>query len=201
MTNQAVAEIDEISAVTRTGPPAPPTLPVVEALVNQALAAQRQIEDWSEARIDALLHALATVVADQAHALAVATVAETGMGNVRDKTLKNVVASTGIYQHLAGQIGHGEISFDEERQMAEIASPMGVIVGLVPATHPVATFIFKALIAIKGRNAIILSPSRRAHHVSQQVGAIIRQALRAADAPTDLVQSLEIPTAGKPRLL
>ena len=90
MTNQAVAEIDEISALTRTGPPAPPTLPVVEAVVNQALAAQRQIEDWSEARIDALLHALATVVADQAHALAVATVAETGMGNVRDKTLKNV---------------------------------------------------------------------------------------------------------------
>jgi acetaldehyde dehydrogenase/alcohol dehydrogenase len=94
---------------------------VVEALVNQALAAQRQIEDWSEARIDAVLHALATVVADQAHALAVATVAETGMGNVRDKTLKNVVASTGICERLAGQIGHGEISFDKERQVAEIA--------------------------------------------------------------------------------
>ena len=62
--------------------------------------------------------------------------------------------------------------------MAEIASPMGVIVGLVPATHPVATFIFKALIAIKGRNAIILSPSRRAHRVSQQVGVMIREALR-----------------------
>jgi acetaldehyde dehydrogenase / alcohol dehydrogenase len=195
MTNQAVAEIDDISAVTRTGPPAPPTHPLVEALVTQARAAQRQIEDWSEVRIDALLHALATVVADQAHALAVATVAETGMGNVRDKTLKNVVASTGTYQRLAGQVGHGEISFDEERQVAEIASPMGVIVGLVPATHPVATFIFKALIAIKGRNAIILSPSRRAHHVSQQVGAIIRQALRAADAPTDLVQSLGDPSS------
>ena len=105
MANQAVAEIDEISALTRTEPPASPTHPVVEALVNQALAAQRQIEDWSEARIDALLRALATVVADQAHALAVATVAETGMGNVRDKTLKNTVASTGIYQRLAGQIG------------------------------------------------------------------------------------------------
>ncbi len=192
MTKQAVAVIDEISAASRTAP-APSTHPVVEALVNQALAAQRQIEDWSEARIDALLHTLATAVADQAYPLAAATVAETGMGNVRDKTLKNVIASTGIYQHLAGQIGHGEISFDEERQVAEIASPMGVIVGLVPATHPVATFIFKALIAIKGRNAIILSPSRRAHHVSQQVGAIIRQALGAADAPTGLVQWLGDP--------
>jgi acyl-CoA reductase-like NAD-dependent aldehyde dehydrogenase len=70
---------------------------------------------------------------------------------------------------------------------------MGVIVGLVPATHPVATFIFKTLIAIKGRNAIIFSPSRRAHHVSQHVGEIIRQALGAADAPIDLVQSLGDP--------
>jgi len=188
MANQAVAELDEISTLSE--PPAPPTHPVVEALVNQALAAQRQIEHWSEARIDALLRALATVVADHAHALAVATVAETGMGNVRDKTLKNTVASTGIYERLAGQTGYGEISFDKERLVAEIASPMGVIVGLVPATHPVATFIFKALIAIKGRNAIILSPSRRAHHVSQQAGMMIREALQSAGAPAGLVQWL-----------
>jgi acetaldehyde dehydrogenase/alcohol dehydrogenase len=189
MMNHAVA-IDETSALTQTGPPQPLTHPVVDALVNQALAAQRQIEDWSEARIDALLHALATVVADQAEALAVATVAETGMGNVRDKTLKNTIASTGIYQRLAGEIGHGEISFDKNGQVAEIASPMGVIVGLVPASHPVATFIFKTLIAIKSRNAIIFSPSRRAQRVSQQVGVMIWKALVAAGAPGGLVHWL-----------
>ena len=95
-------------------------------------------------QIDALLHALANVVAEHAHSLAVATVAETGMGNVRDKTLKNSLASVGVYEQLAGQIGQGQIGFDRERQVAEIASPVGVIVGLVPATHPVATFIFKS---------------------------------------------------------
>ena len=135
--------------------------PVVETLVDQALTAQREIETWSEQRIDMLLHALADAVAGHAHHLAVATVAETGMGNVRDKTLKNSMASLGVYRQLAGQIGLGEIGFDRDRRVAEIASPVGVIVGLIPATHPVATFSFKSLIAIKGRNAIVFSPSRR----------------------------------------
>ena len=169
-------------------PSIPPGDLVVEALVNRALTAQRQIERWSEERIDALLRTLSTVVADHARPLAIATVAETGMGNANDKTIKNRVASTGVYAELAGQTGYGEIAFDSERQVAEIASPVGVVVGLVPATHPVATFIFKVLIALKGRNAIILSPSRRAWQASEQVGGLIHEALRAIGAPTGLVQ-------------
>lgn len=164
--------------------------PTVDALVAQARAAQPIIEGWSEAHIDQLLRALAQTIADHAEELAVATVAETGMGNVRDKTLKNRSASLGIYAQLAGRIGHGEIAFDDERQVAEIASPVGVVVGLVPSTHPVATFIFKALIALKARNALILSPSRRAQQVSHQVGDLLRQVLRQHGAPADLVQWL-----------
>ncbi len=171
-------------------PSNPPDDPVAEALVSQARAAQRQIEGWNEGRVDQLLRALGNIVADHAHPLAVATVAETGMGNVRDKTLKNFNASAGVYAHMAGHIAYGEIAFDNERHVAEIASPVGVVVGLVPATHPVATFIFKVLIALKGRNAIILSPSRRARHVSQQVGELIQEVLREVGAPTDLVQWL-----------
>jgi len=162
--------------------------PVVETLVDQALAAQREIENWSEQRIDMLLHALADAVAGHAHHLAVATVAETGMGNVRDKTVKNSLASVGVYRQLAGQIGLGEIGFDRDRRVAEIASPVGVIVGLIPATHPVATFIFKSLIAIKGRNAIIFSPSRRAQQVSQEVGRLIQKELIEHGAPVGLVR-------------
>jgi acetaldehyde dehydrogenase/alcohol dehydrogenase len=161
---------------------------IVDSLVEQAHAAQRLIERWSEDRIDALLSVLANTVADHAYGLAVATVEETGMGNVHDKTFKNTVASVSVYERLAGQIGHGEISFDRERRVAEIASPVGVVVGLVPATHPVATFIFKVLIALKGRNAIILCPSRRAQRVSQRLGRLIQRELRVAGAPRDLVQ-------------
>src|SRR5690242_12965843 len=114
----------------------PTTDLVVDALVARAVLAQRQIERWSEARIDRLLHGLANLVGDHAHLLAADAVAETGMGNVHDKTFKNSVASVGVYAELAGQIAYGEIGFDRERQVAEIASPVGVVVGLVPATHP-----------------------------------------------------------------
>jgi acyl-CoA reductase-like NAD-dependent aldehyde dehydrogenase len=162
----------------------------VDTLVANALTAQRQIESWSEARINGLLHALANVVADHAHRLAVDTVVETGMGNVHDKTFKNSIASVGVSAFLAGHIGQGEIGFDSECGVAEIASPVGVVAGLVPATHPVATFIFKVLIALKGRNAIILSPSRRAQRVSEHVGQMIREKLREMGAPVDLVQWL-----------
>ena len=170
--------------------PTPPADAAVDALVNRARVAQREIEDWSEGRIDELLRALSGIVHEHAHALAVATVAETGMGNVRDKTIKNSIASVEVSAQMAGLVGRGEIGFDSERQVAEIASPVGVVVGLVPAVHPVATFIFKALIALKGRNAIILSPSHRAQDVSHQVGLLIQQALGAMGAPIDLVQWL-----------
>ena len=165
--------------------------PSVDAMVARALAAQRQLERWDEAQIDALLFALSDAVADQAHSLAVATVEETGMGNVRDKAIKNVIASEGIYGQLAGKVGFGEIGFDAERGIAEIACPVGVVAGLVPAVHPVATFIFKVLIALKGRNAIILSPSRRAQRVSRRVGELLRSVLRESGAPADAVQWIE----------
>ena len=166
-----------------------PVNPVVEALVSRAVAAQRVVESWRTIGYDGLLRALSNTVADHARAFAVATVEETGIGNVRDKTIKNAVASLGIYAQLAGQRGHGQISFDSERQIAEIASPVGVVVGLVPATHPVATFIFKVLVALKGRNAIILKPpSAGATGVAGGLGGLIQQVLRDEGAPVDLVQ-------------
>jgi acyl-CoA reductase-like NAD-dependent aldehyde dehydrogenase len=192
MMNQATSPQDRREKRYRSfrisGPQSIAPEALVEDMIAQALLAQRLIESWSEAQIDALLHALALVVADRAEDLAVAAVGETGMGNVSDKSLKNRIASLGTYEQLAGQVGHGVLGFDEQRQVAEVASPVGVVVGLVPATHPVATFIFKTLIAIKARNALILSPSRRAEQVSNQVGMLIQQVLQAHGAPANLVQ-------------
>jgi acyl-CoA reductase-like NAD-dependent aldehyde dehydrogenase len=162
--------------------------PTVEGLIARAHAAQRAIEGWSEARVDQLLRALAETVADRAEELAVAAVEETGIGNVRDKAIKNRLVSLGVYERLAGQTANGLIGFDAERRVGEVARPVGIVVGLVPATHPVATFVFKALIALKGRNAVILCPSRRAQNVSRTVGALLQQVLRDAGAPAGLVQ-------------
>jgi acetaldehyde dehydrogenase/alcohol dehydrogenase len=171
-----------------THPLSKPPAAIVEDMIAQALPAQRLIERWTETQIDQLLCALAQMVADHAEELAIATVAETGMGNIRDKSFKNRIASLGTYEQLAGRIGHGVLGFDAQRQVTEVASPVGVVVGLAPATHPVATFIFKTLIAIKARNALIVSPSRRAQQVSNQVGALIQQVLHEHGAPAGLVQ-------------
>src|SRR3954451_2259063 len=94
---------------------------IAEELIARALPAQRLIEGWTETRIDQLLRALAQAVADHAEELAVAAVAETGMGNVRDKTFKNRIASLETYAHLVGKIGHGVIGSDSRCQITEVA--------------------------------------------------------------------------------
>ncbi len=160
----------------------------VDALVGRAVAAQKEFQTWSEEATDRLLQALARRVYVHAEELAMAAVQETGMGNVRDKTAKNRFASLDIYRSLEGRVGQGCLAVDGRRKVMTLASPVGVVFGLVPATHPTATFIFKVLIALKGRNALILSPSRRASGVSNQVGELIQQVLCEQGAPPDLVQ-------------
>ena len=160
----------------------------IDTLVGRAVSAQKAFQTWSEEATDRLLHALAQRVSLHAEELARAAVQETGMGNVRDKTAKNRFASLVIYRSLEGRVGHGCLAVDKRHQVMTFASPVGVVPGLVPATHPAATFIFKVLIALKGRNALILSPSQRAMGVSNQVGELVQQVLSEQGAPRALVQ-------------
>ena len=162
--------------------------PEVDEMVAKAQAAQREIEAWSEERIDALLHSLAQAIVARAEELAVLTVQETKLGNVRDKVIKNHIASLGVFQSLAGRPGFGPMGSDDARKVTEIASPVGVVFGIVPMTNPVATAIFKTLISIKARNALILSFQRACLKTGNTTGEIIRAALEANGAPGDLVQ-------------
>jgi acyl-CoA reductase-like NAD-dependent aldehyde dehydrogenase len=161
------------------------------ALIARATTAQRAFEGWSEQRVDALLGDLAQTIADHARELAQATVVETRLGNVDDKTFKNRLASLGIFESLKDERGTGVLRVDEQRQVVEIANPMGVVFGLVPRTHPVATFVFTALIALKARNALLVSSHRDAQGVTAQTGALLRAVLEWHAAPLDLVQWLE----------
>ena len=163
----------------------------VNTLVGRALIAQKEIQTWSEEATDGLLQALAQRVDLHAEELAIAAVQETGLGNVRDKTFKNRFASLDIYRSLEGHVGQGCLAVDRRRKVMTLASPVGVVFGLVPVTHPTSTFIFKVLIALKGRNALILSPSRRASGVSKHTGELIQQVLREQGAPPDLVQCID----------
>jgi acetaldehyde dehydrogenase/alcohol dehydrogenase len=126
----------------------------VDAVVSRAASAQETFENWTDERIDGLLLDVAKALAGSAKELAIATVRETGMGDAADKTRKNRFASLRIYASLAGKIAQGSLSFDAERQVTELASPVGVVFAVAPVTNPVATAMFKTLIAVKSRNAV-----------------------------------------------
>lgn len=162
----------------------------VEKMIAQAEEAQKAFLSWSEDRIDALLYDLATAVATQAESLARVAVEDTGIGNVQDKTLKNQIASMGVYQTLVGKTGYGAMNTDqaEVRRIVDIASPIGIVFGLVPVTNPTSTFIFKTLIALKARNALILSPNRKSLTACNQVGEVIEKVLAQHDAPKHIIQ-------------
>jgi acyl-CoA reductase-like NAD-dependent aldehyde dehydrogenase len=162
--------------------------PEIDELTARAAAAQREIQGWPEARVDALLHTMATAVVDRGRELAEATVAATGIGNVEDKITKNHLASFGVYTSLVGKCGQGLLSTDERRHVSEFATPVGVVLGLIPVTGPIATACFKALICVKSRNALILSFQSSALKLAPMIGEILHDALRKHDAPVDWIQ-------------
>jgi acyl-CoA reductase-like NAD-dependent aldehyde dehydrogenase len=164
--------------------------PAVDEAVARAVAAQAVLATWPEARVEALLDAIAGAVAGQAGELAAATVAETGIGNVADKTFKNRFASLEVNRALQGRPGIGPRPPDD-RGVTEIASPMGVVLGLIPMTNPVATLVFKTLICLKARNALIVSHHPAAAGVGARTVALVAAVLAEHGAPVDLLQSVE----------
>jgi acyl-CoA reductase-like NAD-dependent aldehyde dehydrogenase len=164
--------------------------PAVDALVARSVAAQQSIASWHEDKVDDLINALATEIAGHADELAAATVAETGIGCVPDKADKNRFASLDVAQSLVGKPGVGVVGSDEREALTEIADPMGVVLGLIPMTNPVATLVFKTLICIKARDALIVSCHRDAANVGAMTVDLLRQVLTRHGAPADLVQSV-----------
>jgi len=164
--------------------------PALDALVARSVAARASIASWHEGKVDGLITALATEIAGHADELAAATVAETGIGCVPDKADKNRFASLHVAQSLVGKPGVGVVGSDEREALTEIADPMGVVLGLIPMTNPVATLVFKVLICIKARDALIVSCHRDAANVGAMTVDLLRQVLGRHGASVDLVQSV-----------
>ena len=163
----------------------------VDEVVTRAVRSQVWIESWTDDRLDQLLADLASAFATRAEELAVVTVGETGIGNAADKAIKNRFASQNVYASLVGRTTLGPVSFDADRRVTEVASPVGVVFAVLPVTSPVACAIFKTLSAIKTRNALILSFHHKAFGVGQFVGGIIRDVLVRHGAPAGLVQVVQ----------
>ena len=162
----------------------------VPDVAGRAAAAQRVFAHWPERDVDALLEAVAGHVARRAPELAALTVLETRIGNVADKTTKIRFASTGVATDLRGRPAAGVLRRDRRRRVVEVATPVGVVLGLMPVTSPVATLVFTTLIALKGRNALLVSPHHRAPEVSRRLTDDLRTLLHEHGAPPDLLQCL-----------
>src|SRR3954452_25146071 len=116
---------------------AKPAEPGIDATGAGAVRAQEAFEHWTEERVDALLFDLSRAFADRAGELAAAAVAETGLGHIADKATRIREAGLAVYDSLAGRVAQGPMAIDGDRQVTEVASPVGVIFATVPATTAV----------------------------------------------------------------
>ena len=164
------------------------------ALVRAARKAQAEYSRFSQEQVDAVVVAVAKAAASQAEALASLAVDETGFGKVRDKTLKNILASEKLLEAIRDMKTMGEIRVDKEKRLTEIAVPVGVIAGIVPSTNPTSTIIYKSIIALKAGNGIVFTPHPSARKCIARTVEIIQNTLRESGVSTDLVSCVSVPT-------
>jgi len=153
------------------------------ALVRRARAAQAILAEYSQARIDAIVDAMAAAVTPHAEALARLAVEETGFGVVADKIQKNLFASERVHAFIRPMPTVGVVRRDDEKKIVEIAEPFGVVAAIVPSTNPTSTAIYKLLIAIKARCAVVLSPHPSAARCITRTAEIMHEAARGAGLP------------------
>ncbi|MGT2675469.1 acetaldehyde dehydrogenase (acetylating) [Streptococcus rupicaprae] len=163
-------------------------------LVRNGKQAANIIATFSDEQIDAILKNIVKAVGDNAYYLADMAVEETGFGKLADKAYKNYAASHLLYDEIKDLQTSGILEFDEGNKVFSVAEPMGLLLGITPSTNPTSTVIFKAMIAIKSRNAIVFAPHPSAKRCSNAAAELVRKAAVEAGAPEHIVGSVSSPT-------
>ncbi len=153
------------------------------ALARRAKAAQAVLGELSQTQIDAIVDQMAAAVRPQAEALARLAVEETGFGVVADKVQKNLFSSDHVHAFIKPMKTVGVVARFEDKRVIEIAEPFGVVAAIVPSTNPTSTAIYKILIALKARCAIVISPHPSAARCITRVAEIMAEAATRAGAP------------------
>ena len=156
--------------------------------------ATEQIATYTEEQIDKILVNMVRVAEEHAVELAQMAVEETGFGKVADKTYKNHLASTLLYQSMKDMKTSGIIEEDPANGILKIAEPVGLVMGIVPSTNPTSTAIFKAMIAVKARNAIIFSPHPSAAKCTLRAAQLMADAAVQAGAPANTIACISMPS-------
>lgn len=162
--------------------------------ITEIKQAQEVFATYSQEQVDKIFTAAALAANKKRIPLAKMAQAETGMGVVEDKVIKNHYAAEYIYNAYKDTRTCGVLERDEAFGITKIAEPLGVIAAIVPTTNPTSTAIFKALLALKTRNGIIFSPHPRAKKSTIEAASIILEAAVAAGAPKGIIGWIDEPT-------
>ncbi|MDO4493667.1 MAG: bifunctional acetaldehyde-CoA/alcohol dehydrogenase [Clostridia bacterium] len=166
---------------------------LTEAL-DRCRAAQKKFASYTQEQVDKIFFAAATAANQMRIPLAKLAVEETGMGIVEDKVIKNHFASEYIYNAYKDTKTCGVIAEDTAYGTQRIAEPIGVVAAVIPTTNPTSTAIFKALLCLKTRNGIIISPHPRAKGCTIAAAKVVLEAAVAAGAPEDIIGWIDVPS-------
>ena len=167
----------------------------VDALVRRGRTAMEAFADADQARVDEAVTALAWALykPEHAEALAAMAVEDTGLGNAADKVVKNQRKTFGTLRDLMRVKSVGNVEEQPERGLVKYAKPVGVVGAVTPSTNPAATPVNKAMMALKGRNAIVIAPSPAGLATTTRTVDFMRAELQKIGAPADLVLVLPPP--------
>lgn len=166
----------------------------VRNLAKKGKEAAIQIAEYTEEQIDKILCNMVKAASENAVLLAKMAVEETGFGKVEDKTYKNHLASAILYNSIKDMKTIGVIRQDQTQKVIDFAEPVGLIMGIIPSTNPTSTTIYKAMIAIKSRNAIVFSPHPSAAKCTLKAAALMNEAAQEAGAPANIIGCISMPT-------
>ena len=159
----------------------------LEELISIVREAQKKFASFSQAQVDKIFFEASKAANRERISLAKLAVEETGMGLVEDKVIKNHFASEYIYNKYKNAKTVGVVEEDKVFGTKKILEPIGVVCGIIPTTNPTSTAIFKALLALKTRNAIIISPHPRAKRCTIEAVKVVLEAAVKAGAPENIL--------------
>ena len=165
-----------------------------EKKLEQIREAQKKFASYTQEQVDYIFKCAALAANNQRIKLAKMAVEETGMGVVEDKVIKNHFAAEYIYNAYKNTKTCGVIEEDASYGTKKIAEPIGVVGAVIPTTNPTSTAIFKALICLKTRNAIIISPHPRAKSSTIEAAKVVYEAAVKAGAPENIIGWIDVPS-------
>ena len=170
------------------------TVPALEKRLAELKQAQEKFSSYSQEQVDKIFRAAALAANKARIPLAKLAVEETGMGIVEDKVIKNHYASEYIYNKYKNVKTCDVIERDEVYVTTVLAEPIGVIAAVIPTTNPTSTAIFKALLCLKTRNGIIISPHPRAKNSTIAAAKVVLEAAVKAGAPEGIIGWIDVPS-------